>query len=73
MLYKRRALIQHDYHTNFDYAEPNSINPDRYLSLWLFFGFPWLVGINIRLSDIILAFAGQISIIIATHLLATTR
>jgi hypothetical protein len=45
-----------------------SINPDRYPSLWLFFGFPWLVVSNIKFSDIILAFAGQISIIIALTL-----
>jgi hypothetical protein len=42
-----------------------SINPDRYAGLWLFFGFPWLVVSNIKLSDIILVFAGQISVIIA--------
>jgi hypothetical protein len=45
-----------------------SISPDRYPSLWLFFGFPWLVVSNIQLSDIILAFAGQISVIIALTL-----
>ncbi len=42
-----------------------SINPDRYAGVWLFLGFPWLVVSNIKLSDIILAFAGQISVIIA--------
>ncbi|PZO40613.1 MAG: hypothetical protein DCF19_12045 [Pseudanabaena frigida] len=42
-----------------------SISPDRYAGVWLFFGFPWLVVSNIKLSDIILAFAGQISVIIA--------
>jgi hypothetical protein len=42
-----------------------SISPERYPSLWLFFGYPWLVVSNINLSDIILAFAGQISVIIA--------
>ncbi len=45
-----------------------SISPDRYPSLWLFFGFPWLVVSNIQLSDIILAFAGQIAVIIALTL-----
>jgi hypothetical protein len=45
-----------------------SISPDRYPSLWLFFGFPWLVVSNIKFFDIILAFAGQISIIIALTL-----
>jgi hypothetical protein len=45
-----------------------SISPDRYASLWLFFGYPWLVVSNIQLSDIILAFAGQISVIIALTL-----
>lgn len=42
-----------------------SISPTRYAGLWLFFGYPWLVVANIQLSDIILAFAGQISVIIA--------
>ena len=45
-----------------------SISPDRYAGLWLFFGFPWLVVSNIKLSDIILAFAGQISVIVALTL-----
>ena len=45
-----------------------SISPDRYAGLWLFFGYPWLVVANIQLSDIILAFAGQISVIIALTL-----
>ncbi len=45
-----------------------SIRPDRYAGLWLFFGYPWLVVSNIQLSDIILAFAGQISVIIALAL-----
>ncbi len=45
-----------------------SITPNRYAGLWLFFGYPWLVVSNIQLSDIILAFAGQISVIIALTL-----
>jgi hypothetical protein len=45
-----------------------SISPDRYAGLWLFFGYPWFVVSNIQLSDIILAFAGQISVIIALTL-----
>jgi hypothetical protein len=45
-----------------------SISPDRYAGLWLFFGYPWLVVSNIQLSDIILAFSGQISVIIALTL-----
>jgi hypothetical protein len=45
-----------------------SISPDRHAGLWLFFGYPWLVVANIQLSDIILAFAGQISVIIALTL-----
>ena len=45
-----------------------SISPDRYAGLWLFFGYSWLVVSNIQLSDIILAFAGQISVIIALTL-----
>jgi hypothetical protein len=45
-----------------------SISPDRYAGLWLFFGFPWIVLSNVKLSDIILAFAGQISVIIALTL-----
>jgi hypothetical protein len=45
-----------------------SISPDRHAGLWLFFGFPWLVVSNIKLSDIILAFAAQISVIIALTL-----
>ncbi len=45
-----------------------SLSPDRYAGLWLFFGFPWVVVSNVKLSDIILAFAGQIFIIIALAL-----
>jgi hypothetical protein len=45
-----------------------SISPARYAGLWLFFGYPWLVVPNIQLSDIILAFTGQISVIIALTL-----
>jgi len=45
-----------------------SITPERYAGVWLFFGFPWLVVANIKLSDIILAFGGQISLIIALSL-----
>lgn len=45
-----------------------SISPDRYAGLWLFFGYPWLVVSKIQLSEIILAFAGQISVIIALTL-----
>lgn len=45
-----------------------SISPDRYGGLWLFFGFPWIVVSNIKLSDIILGFAGQICLIIALTL-----
>ncbi|MCA6524305.1 MAG: hypothetical protein IM516_09095 [Pseudanabaena sp. M158S2SP1A06QC] len=45
-----------------------SITPERYAGVWLFFGFPWLAVANIKLSDIILAFGGQISVIIALSL-----
>lgn len=45
-----------------------SITPEHYAGVWLFFGFPWVVTANIKLSDIILAFAGQISVIIALSL-----
>ncbi len=45
-----------------------SITPERYAGVWLFFGFPWVVVANIKLSDIILAFGGQISVIIALSL-----
>ncbi len=45
-----------------------SISPDRYAGLWLFFGYPWLVVSKIQLSEIILAFVGQISVIIALTL-----
>ncbi len=45
-----------------------SITPDRYAGIWLFFGFPWIVMSMIKISDIILAFAGQISVIIALTL-----
>lgn len=45
-----------------------SISPDRYAGVWLFWGYAWAVITNIKLSDVILAFAGQISIIIALTL-----
>jgi len=45
-----------------------SITPERYAGVWLFFGLPWFVVSNIQLSDLILAFAGQISVIIALSL-----
>ncbi|NMF59371.1 hypothetical protein [Pseudanabaena yagii] len=45
-----------------------SITPERYAGVWLFFGFPWVVVANIKLSDIILAFGGQIFVIIALSL-----
>ncbi len=45
-----------------------SISPDRYAGVWLFWGYPWAVITNIKLSDVILAFAGQISVIIALTL-----
>ena len=45
-----------------------SITPDRYAGVWLFFGFPWFVMSNLKIFDIILAFAGQIAVIIALTL-----
>jgi hypothetical protein len=45
-----------------------SISPDRYAGLWLFFGMPWAVVANIKSGDVILAFAGQMAIVIALSL-----
>jgi hypothetical protein len=45
-----------------------SISPDRYFGVWLFFGYPWVIPANIQLSDVVLAFVGQISVIIALSL-----
>jgi len=45
-----------------------SISPERYASLWLFFGFPWVAVSNIKISNVILAFTAQFSVIIALTL-----
>jgi hypothetical protein len=45
-----------------------SMSPDRYAGVWLFFSYPWPVVANIKFADIITAFAGQISVIIALTL-----
>lgn len=45
-----------------------SISPNRYAGVWLFFSYPWAVVANIKFADIITAFAGQISVIIALTL-----
>ena len=45
-----------------------SISPDRYFGVWLFFGYPWVIPANSQLSDTVLAFLGQISVIIALSL-----
>jgi hypothetical protein len=45
-----------------------SISPERYAGLWLFWGFPWVVVSNIKISNVILAFTAQFSVIIALTL-----
>lgn len=45
-----------------------SISPERYGGLWLFWGFPWVVVSNIKISNVILAFTAQFSVIIALTL-----
>jgi hypothetical protein len=45
-----------------------SISPDRYGSVWLFFGYPWAILTNIKQIDLIAGFSAQISVIIALSL-----
>lgn len=42
-----------------------SIRPDRYGGVWLFFGYPWAILMDVKQIDLITGFSAQILVIIA--------